>query len=90
MKHPECEEFGFEWVDEMYPTNEEKDETMMSECERRNCSYFWKSKNDACPRCYYDDPMSPAPCEQDDDYEPDDIDDDMGYDPYEGCFTWDC
>lgn len=24
------------------------------------------------------------------DYEPDDIDDDMGYDPYEGCCTWDC
>lgn len=26
MKHPEYEEFGFEWVDEMYPTNEEEDE----------------------------------------------------------------
>lgn len=24
------------------------------------------------------------------DYEPDDIDDDTGYDPYEGCFTYDC
>lgn len=24
------------------------------------------------------------------DYEPDDIDDDAGYDPYEGCFTYDC
>ncbi len=22
--------------------------------------------------------------------EPDDIDSDMGYDPYEGCLTWDC
>lgn len=22
--------------------------------------------------------------------EPDDIDDDCGFDPYEGCFTWDC
>ena len=22
--------------------------------------------------------------------EPADIDDDMGFDPYEGCFTWDC
>lgn len=27
MKHPEYEEFGFEWVDEMYPTNEEEDES---------------------------------------------------------------
>lgn len=24
------------------------------------------------------------------DYEPDDIDNDTGYDPYEGCFTYDC
>ena len=24
------------------------------------------------------------------DNEPDDIDDDMGYDPYSGCFDWDC
>lgn len=24
------------------------------------------------------------------DHEPDDIDDDMGFDPYEGCYTWDC
>lgn len=24
------------------------------------------------------------------DYEPGDIDDDAGYDPYEGCFTYDC
>lgn len=27
MKHPEYEEFGFEWVDEMYPMNEEEDES---------------------------------------------------------------
>ena len=26
MTHPEYEEFGFEWVDEMYPMNEEEDE----------------------------------------------------------------
>lgn len=24
------------------------------------------------------------------DFEPDDIDDDCGFDPYEGCFTYDC
>ena len=28
--------------------------------------------------------------EEDFDNEPDDIDDDMGYDPYAGCMTWDC
>lgn len=26
MKHPEYEEFGFEWVDEMYPTDDEEEE----------------------------------------------------------------
>ena len=62
----------------------------MSECERRNCGYFWKDEDEVYARCHYDDPMFPAPCDQDNDYEPDDIDDDMGYDPYEGCCTWDC
>ena len=28
--------------------------------------------------------------EEDEDFEPDDIDDDCGFDPYEGCFTYDC
>ena len=28
--------------------------------------------------------------EEDFDNEPDDIDDDTGFDPYEGCYTWDC
>ena len=27
---------------------------------------------------------------EDEDFEPDDIDDDCGFDPYEGCFTYDC
>lgn len=36
MKHPEYEEFGFEWADEMYPMEDEKkEENMMSDCERR-------------------------------------------------------
>lgn len=30
-----------------------------------------------------------APFEEDDS-EPDDIDDDCGFDPFEGCFTYDC
>lgn len=28
--------------------------------------------------------------EEPEDYEPDDIDDDFGFDPYEGCYTYDC
>lgn len=79
---------------------------MMSECERRNCGYFWKEENDAYPCCHYNDPMFPAPCEEDDEYYEDwdddldeeeeyeysDSDDDleMGFDPYEGGYTWDC
>ena len=26
MKHPEYEEFGFEWADEMYPMDDEEEE----------------------------------------------------------------
>ena len=39
---------------------------------------------------YQNDPYDDdeAPCSYDD--EPDDIDDDFGFDPYEGCFTYDC
>ena len=78
---------------------------MTSECERRNCGYFWKEENDAYPCCHYNDQIFPAPCEEDDEYyedwddDPDeeeyeysDSDDDleMGFDPYEGGYTWDC
>ena len=28
--------------------------------------------------------------EEEEDFEPDDIDDDCGFDPFEGCFTYDC
>lgn len=31
-----------------------------------------------------------SPFEEEEDFEPDDIDDDCGFDPYEGCFTYDC
>lgn len=106
MKHPEYEEFGFEWVDEIYPMeDEEEEENMMSECERRGCGYFWREENELYPSCHYNDPLFPSPCEEDDEYyedwddDPDeeeyeysDSDDDleMGFDPYEGGYTWDC
>ena len=31
-----------------------------------------------------------TPEEVEDDDEPNDIDDDCGFDPYEGCYTYDC
>lgn len=56
MKHPEYEEFGFEWVDEMYPQNKQDE---------------------------IDAAIDEDWAEYDDDLE-------MGFDPYEGCYTWDC
>ena len=71
----------------------------MSECEKRNCSYYWRDEDEAYPCCHYNDPRFPAPCEEDDEdweddsyveeYESDD-DLEMGFDPYEGGYTWDC
>lgn len=71
----------------------------MSECEKRNCSYYWRDEDEAYPYCHYNDPRFPAPCEEDDEdwdddsyaeeYESDD-DLEMGFDPYEGGYTWDC
>lgn len=75
---------------------------MMPECEKRGCSYYWKDEDEAYPTCHYNDPMFPAPCEEDDDDYDEDWDDDfdaeeeyaddleMGFDPYEGGYTWDC
>lgn len=75
----------------------------MGPCEERNCGYYWKDEDEPFARCHWEDDGFPAPCEEENDLfeddderdswmddEPDDIDDDMGFDPYEGCFTWDC
>ena len=46
------------------------------------CNLWW---DNAC----HADPNWAAPCEyDDDDYEPDY--DECGFDPYEGCYTFDC
>ena len=70
---------------------------MMNECKVRNCGYWYQDEYEEYPSCHYNDPRFPAPCEEDDscddgwdDYEPDDIDSDEGFDPYEGCYTFDC
>ena len=65
----------------------------MSECEKMNCGYYYKKEDEDYPHCQYPDDGTLAPCEYEDDwddYEPDDIDCDCGYDPYMGCFTDDC
>ena len=61
----------------------------MSECEKRNCGYYYQLPDEDYPHCHWEDDGFPAPCEYDDD-EPEDIDDDFGFDPYEGCYTYDC
>ena len=56
--------------------------------------YDWDDDTNACDLSeYYLDTGDEVPedwNEEPGDIEPDDIDSDMGFDPYEGCFTWDC
>ena len=59
----------------------------MATCASSNCGYYWQDEGEDYPRCHYPDDGTPAPCEYD---EPEDIDDDFGFDPYEGCYTYDC
>jgi hypothetical protein len=63
------------------------------------CCYYWQDEDENRPRCHWEDPRFPAPCEYDtmetaddpeDWEEPDTWDDETGFDPYEGCYTWDC
>lgn len=57
-----------------------------------NCCYFWREEDedfDSChwePRCSGDIP----PCEEEGGEEDEYDDLEMGFDPYEGCYTWDC
>lgn len=65
------------------------------------CCYYWQNEDESRPRCHWEAccPGDMAPCEYDtletaddpEDWdEPDYADDEMGFDPYEGCYTWDC
>ena len=62
----------------------------MATCADSNCGYYYKKEGEEYPHCQYPDDGPPAPCEYDDGYEPEDIDDDFGFNPYEGCYTYDC
>ena len=65
------------------------------------CCYYWQDEDESRPRCHWEAKCGGdmAPCEYDtletaddpeDWKEPDYADDEMGFDPYEGCYTWDC
>ena len=56
-------------------------------CEAMNCGYWWQDADEDCPRCHFEGDV--APCEEDDYYEDDD-DLECGFDPYAGCYTYDC
>ena len=59
-------------------------------CKDSNCGYYWQEENENYPHCHFDG-VGNTPCEEEDwDYEPPEIDDDFGFDPYEGCYTYDC
>lgn len=38
----------------------------MTECVEMCCPYYYQDEGENYPRCYYDDPCYPAPCEQSD------------------------
>ena len=56
-------------------------------CEASNCGYYYIAEGDDYPCCHFEGAI--APCEEEN-YEPEDIDNDCGYDPYMGCYTDDC
>jgi hypothetical protein len=62
----------------------------MNPCELMNCGYYWQEEGEDYPRCHYSDDRFPAPCEEETYEEPYDDYDECGFDPYEGCYTYDC
>ena len=59
----------------------------MNPCELTNCGYYYQEEGEEYPRCHYSDDRFPAPCEEETYEEPYD---ECGFDPYEGCYTYDC
>ena len=63
------------------------------------CCYYWQDEDESRPRCHWEAccPGDMAPCEYEtmetaddpEDWE-ESWDEESGFDPYEGCYTWDC
>ena len=62
----------------------------MNPCELMNCGYYWQEEGEDYPSCHYSDDRFPAPCEEETYEELYDDYDECGFDPYEGCYTYDC
>ena len=55
------------------------------------CPYYWAEENEKYPSCKYPYNDGYAPCEiEDQEKESEDINEDLGFDPYAGCYTHDC
>ena len=56
-----------------------------------DCCYFWREEGEESRCCHWESrcPGDIPPCEEE---EEEDVYEDleMGFDPYEGCYTWDC
>ena len=56
-----------------------------------DCCYFWREEGEESRCCHWESrcPGDIPPCEEE---EEDDVYEDLetGFDPYEGCYTWDC
>ena len=57
-----------------------------------NCCYFWREEDEDFDSCHWE-PRCPGdvpPCEEEGEIEDEYDDLEMGFDPYAGCYTWDC
>lgn len=58
-----------------------------------DCCYFWREEDETFQSCHWE-PRCPGdvpPCEEEEEedvYEDEELE--TGFDPYEGCYTYDC
>lgn len=58
-----------------------------------DCCYFWREEDEAFQTCHWESrcPGDIPPCEEEEEedvYEDEELE--TGFDPYEGCYTYDC
>ena len=57
-----------------------------------DCCYFWREESESSQSCHWElrCPGDIPPCEEEEEdvYEDEELE--TGFDPYEGCYTYDC
>lgn len=57
-----------------------------------DCCYFWREEGESSQSCHWESccPGDIPPCEEEEEdvYEDEELE--TGFDPYEGCYTYDC